>query len=416
MRKCYFILAMAAVAACRIDPANTDIDKPAQVTDPYVIPQYVALTDAEKAVAGGIQAFGIELFKQAVSLSRAKGENVLISPFSASVGLSMLLDGATGRTSDEIAGILGIKAAGADALHSYNDKVSTRLSGLTSERSPKINQANALWSELEVNGNYISTLERNYGAHVESITFWDNSFSAWKTINEWTAVQTGEKIKPDFSTELFSCVLENILQFNGLWNTDSYEKSEGNFRDVNDNSTTTSFFGRDGQFYYYNTESMSSIILPYLDDSYQMAVFLPKRSKQIYDMVEAMNGESFGKWISEATLSNVDFRMPSFQASSTSIVSSALKKMGMERIFLSTMADYSKMFSNTSEKLYVSVILQHTSVTVGSEGMEGATVLGETRAGEVKAEHFTFNADHPFVYAVMDRCSGAVLFLGLHVR
>src|ERR1700733_6736648 len=69
--------------------------------------------------------FSLKLFGE-----QAKGntKNVVISPFGAYVALSMALNGAAGKTREEIASVLGTSADAVDGLNSRNTKALKSLS------------------------------------------------------------------------------------------------------------------------------------------------------------------------------------------------------------------------------------------------------------------------------------------------
>jgi serpin B len=70
--------------------------------------------------------------------------------------------------------------------------------------------------------------------------------------------------------------------------------------------------------------------------------------------------------------------------------------------------------------LFVSRVLHKAFVDVNEEGTEAAAVtaveVGVTSAGPDDEEQIFFRADRPFLYAIREMHSGAILFIGTQNR
>ena len=76
-------------------------------------------------------------------------------------------------------------------------------------------------------------------------------------------------------------------------------------------------------------------------------------------------------------------------------------------------ADFSGM--NGRKDLYVSAVAHKAFVEVNEEGTEAAAATGAIMgltAAPVMKEPVVFRADHPFLFVMRHRESGAVLFMG----
>ena len=93
----------------------------------------------------------------------------------------------------------------------------------------------------------------------------------------------------------------------------------------------------------------------------------------------------------------------------------ALGRLGMVLPFGGS-ADFSRMCA--SESLFISDIIQKTVIDVNEKGTEAAAVTAGmmkcTSAGPLETEYFI--ADRPFVYAIVERSTGTILFMGTHVK
>jgi len=94
-----------------------------------------------------------------------------------------------------------------------------------------------------------------------------------------------------------------------------------------------------------------------------------------------------------------------------------LINMGMSLAF-SASADFSGINGRTPsdpEALFVSAVLHKAFVEADEEGTEAAAATAAVMAmgRRVSVERpVVFRADHPFLFAIRDRASGAIVFLG----
>ena len=67
----------------------------------------------------------------------------------------------------------------------------------------------------------------------------------------------------------------------------------------------------------------------------------------------------------------------------------------------------------TAEPLYISAVIHQANLDVDEKGTEAsaatAVVLGTT---SMPVDQVTFQVDHPFLFALRDTKTGAILFLG----
>jgi serpin B len=88
----------------------------------------------------------------------------------------------------------------------------------------------------------------------------------------------------------------------------------------------------------------------------------------------------------------------------------SLQKLGMTRAFQPYQADFSRLSPSRGLELYIDKVLQRTFVDVNEEGTEAAAV---TSVGIVPVSlPPAIYVDRPFVFALRERISGTILFLG----
>src|SRR5690606_1471993 len=102
--------------------------------------------------------------------------------------------------------------------------------------------------------------------------------------------------------------------------------------------------------------------------------------------------------------------VPRFRLEYEQELSEALEAMGMQRAFVPGGANFSGMSASHGEELYLSSVLQKTFVEVNEEGTEAAAA---TSVGvSVTSLPPTMRIDRPFLFAIRENFSGAILFIG----
>jgi serine protease inhibitor len=84
----------------------------------------------------------------------------------------------------------------------------------------------------------------------------------------------------------------------------------------------------------------------------------------------------------------------------------------MEIAFDGERADFSRI-ANVRPNLYLSRVEQKTFVEVNEEGTEAAAATSVGVAVAMARRVFEMRVDRPFLFAIRERLSGTVLFLGV---
>ena len=112
MKKLIFALAALAVVSCGTQRKTATDNTVAENT---TAPEAVSTIGGN---ADGRLAFGLSLFNEAVSASGNAAENIVVSPYSAGMALSMLAEGAAGDTKAELVSALKNASYSGDILES----------------------------------------------------------------------------------------------------------------------------------------------------------------------------------------------------------------------------------------------------------------------------------------------------------
>ena len=351
-------------------------------------------------VEGSKTGFALSFFKE-VNKSSKSSDNIVVSPYSAGAALSMLLEGAQGQTKVELDNALN------GCL--FNNQ------NLESGDSVVVKSANSVWvdSDFSVRNHYVSLLQKDYGALVETLRFSDPA--TVRAINNWCSENTNGKIDKiiDRLTSGDVMVLLNALYFNAPWEEkfDANLTSKADFRGVSGNKKVDMMY-RKGRYNYAEYQGLQMIELPYLGSSYSMFVALPPEGMKIDDILPYVNENVYKEAMGMLAPVEVRFRMPKVKVETEMLLNDVLMGMGVRTAFTSA-AD----FKGISEMgpLVVSQVKQKCYIDIAESGTEAAAVTSiQVRLTSARPEYDvkTMTVDRPYVFFIADRESDNILFAG----
>jgi serpin B len=107
----------------------------------------------------------------------------------------------------------------------------------------------------------------------------------------------------------------------------------------------------------------------------------------------------------------LDLTLPRFKIETKSDLSSVLAQMGMPLAFDPNRGAFSGI--TTQEQLYISAVVHQANIAVDEKGTEASAATAvEIEAFALPAQRVTLHVDRPFIFAVQDTSTGAILFLG----
>ncbi|MCF8359538.1 MAG: serpin family protein [Prolixibacteraceae bacterium] len=358
--------------------------------------------------------FGVDIFKRI--FENEEQTNFMISPLSISMALSMAYNGAETETKTEMAEALGIDDFSREEI---NETYRSLIDALTTV-DPKVAMeiANSIWysDRYHVEQSFLDVNSTHYDAEVNEADFSDPG--TVDDINRWVSDKTHEKI-PEIIDEIspeMVLFLINAIYFNGTWTKEfnpestqelSFEVSESNYVPVD-------MMGREDTLDYFSNDVFSAIRLPYGDGNFSMMVLLPNRDKSVRDVTNMLSPKNWKSWLDDfSETKNVDIRLPKFKIEYEKTLNEILMDMGMKLAF-TTNADFSSI--NPARDLFISFVKHKTFVEVDEEGTEAAavTIIGfeTTSAGPSGPQKIYFHCDRPFLFAITEKDTGAILFMG----
>lgn len=357
--------------------------------------------------------FAFDLYLKLKDVPEYNESNIFFSPYSISVALGMTYEGAKGETAEEIQSVFyfpedeNIRKPSFAKIYNQINKV---------DKKYELHTANALWAQKDYKflEEYINTIEKYYVGKVTNVDFINATEDARVTINKWVEEQTNNKIKnlipAGVLNTLTRLVLTNAIYFKGLWikQFDKEETREEDFKVSPEKTVKVDMMSIAGEeFNYYETEELQILEMLYEGEELSMLILLPKEDN-LKSVEESLSVEKLSELRNMLVEQQVDIYIPKFKFETKYFMVKTLEEMGMPTAF-SMDADFSGMDGTTD--LFIANVIHQAFVDVNEEGTEAAAATGVIM--ELKAAMPTvFRADHPFIFAIQERGTGNILFLG----
>ncbi|MEX0659820.1 MAG: serpin family protein [Egibacteraceae bacterium] len=406
------VLTLCLVAACATDPGAAPPEgqpgdgQPAdgQTADRAAIAASLSEDDA-RDLATRVNAFGFDLLHELVG---AQGPNVVISPVSVATLLAMVLAGADGQTAEDMAAALHLEDPGVGSAHAGLLFTLTETSDVTLE------VANSLWIDAPMEADYLERVRTVFDATAEEGDLGDQATA--DRIDEWVVEHTHgliDGIAQDLGLPNGQAVLAllNALYFQGTWTIqfDPDQTTDAPFSTGAGGDVTVPMMHHGGtaeRFGYADVDGTQVLRLPYgASERFAMDVVLPPEGEDLADVVAGLDDDAWAALTAALSPAEIQVSLPRLDLSYDADLVEPLAALGMGVVF-SGAADLTPM-SPVDPSL--DTVAHATAIVVDESGTEAAAVTGGV--GAVSAPP-TFRADRPFLFAVTDTQTGAVLFLG----
>jgi len=360
--------------------------------------------------------FALELWAHAGS------GNTAISPLSISTALAMAWAGAKGKTADEMKRTMHMEGD-TDLLVSQWARISYALQD--PGRPLKLELANRLYGDAHYQFDtiYFTITRKAFSAPLEIIDFRADPETARAKINTWVEQQTEARIKDlipartlDKDTRL---VIVNAIYFLADW-AEEFSKAQtfdADFHVAGGKTKRVPMMHLLSKFKLAKADGAALLELPYKGGSAAMYIVLP----------DAVDGLAALEQKLPATLKTLQSKLaddtvlvslPRFQIDPGEPLKlkKPLEALGMVEAFDRDKADFTGMANPTDPKdrLFIGEVLHKAFVKVDEKGTEAAAataIVMPTGAGAPR-KATAFNADHPFLFLIVDRSSGLILFIG----
>jgi serpin B len=437
-----FAMLVAACGDTAGDDSTTTTDAGSTVTDPTSTTSAgtgdptsgIAASDLARRIAdvpagdleiaaAGNREFAADLY---ALLARGDG-NIVFSPTSIRLALAMTYAGAQGNTAEEMAAALHFDTLTPERLHAAMNALDTALESRNREEEPGpegeerkvfVEIANSLWGqeELAFVDAFLDTLALEYGAAMNLVDFTTAAEEARVRINDWVSERTNglipELIAPGLINELTRLVLVNAVYLDATWRTpfDPDLTVEAPFVLLDGGTVDVETMHATMALPYATGDGWQAVEIPYVGDELAMLVIVPDSGR--FAEVEALLGDGLlDDARSGLASAEVSLGLPSFEVRNQTMLSTLLRELGMVDAFDGTVADFSGM--TLDERLVIDEVIHEAFIAVDEQGTEAAAATAVVmRATSAVVSSIELEIDRPFLFALQDRATGAVLFLG----
>ncbi|WP_197283763.1 serpin family protein [Mycobacterium sp. Marseille-P9652] len=371
----------------------------------------------EQSFVDATNGFGLDLFRR---LSAASDKNLIFSPLSLGVALSMAYAGAAGGTAAEMKAVLH-DPFGNDTYYRAMNRLLIELrsrnraaTSAEDARSIELAMVDAVWLQqgMKIREPYLDVLATQYDAGVHLADFKGNPGGERVSINNFASDATKGQIKdlfpPDAIDELTRVVLLNAAYLKASWQYPfAKERTAAWSFHVTPQSTVSVPMMQQGPLVrdYSAGPNFQAVALPYVGGDLTMLVVLPAEG-QLQAVRNSMDDAWFRALRFEKT--GVDLSLPKFRITwGPQDFKDTLAAMGMPRAFDDKQADFSNI--TTDQPLSLTHVIQKAFIGIDEYGTEAAAASGVTGGQLGPVEDVM--VDHPFLFAILDK-TGAVVFVG----
>lgn len=380
-------------------------------TAPDTTPEELEQLSADNA------AFGWAFYREAVQ----EGENFFFSPHSISVALAMTWAGARGNTQAEMADAMHY-GLGPERLHPAFNSLDLELASRAEqggENAPmpfRLRVTNALFGQsgFDFMSPFLDTLAESYGAGLRVMDFVNEAEQSRLAINGWVREQTEQRIEeliPDgLINDLTRLILVNTIYFTASW-AEPFEEGatkDDPFTLLDGAVIQTPTMHQGLQTGYAAGANYQATELNY--DGHQLAMLLIVPEEGELAAVESTLSENRVSTIrNELREHLVTLSLPKFKFRSQVPAKAPLMALGMNDAFNED-ADLSGMTGKRD--LLIQDVVHEGFVAVDEKGTEAAAATAVLVGNTSIPPEATLTIDRPFIFAIIDRPTGATLFIG----
>jgi serpin B len=387
------------------------------------------------AVAGSsVNAIGVDLLHQTAH----EDKNASLSPYSIEMALAMTYAGAEGQTREEMARVLHLNGDDTQVANAFaalrkgmdeavqSSVAVAKKSGGKSEPIT-LNVANRLFGQkgYEFRPKFLDVLKANYNAPFQGMDFKKNSAGAAKTINEWVEQQTKQRIRDLVPSgalnDLTRLVLVNAVYLKASW-AEPFKESDTKplpFHVAGDTVADVPTMTIQKSFGYKKADGVTIVSLPYSGGELQFLILLPDDMKGLAKMETELTPGRLTEWRNLPS-QQIRLFLPKLKLEPPTLpLGDTLQKLGMAAAFDKPRgsANFDRMAPRRpNDYLYISDVFHKTFVNLDEKGTEAAAATAvhmmTMSAARRPSETVEVRVDHPFIFAIQHRASGACLFLG----
>lgn len=366
-------------------------------------------------LADGSLALGLKLYH---AMAKDKGTgNILLSPVMLASSLGTVALGAQGTTASEAKSLLGMGKVEDGEFHR---SVSQLLAGVGDPAA-----RNGTWktgshiygpTSVKFTKDFVQDSKKHYGLEHSKINFRDKK-GALKSINEWAAKTTESKL-PEITKDLEKTdgtVIINAIYFKPHWNERFHHKmvDQRSFTVTRSESIAIKMMHRTGLYNFYKDETNQVYVveMPLSRELSSVIFIMPFQLQDLGKIEKVLNKEQIEAWVNKLQRRALAISLPKGIFGVSHQLQKHLGGVGLAAAVDKSKADLSKI--SGKKDLYLASVIHGTAWEWDTEGDPFDPFIYN---GEVLKDPEIFYVDHPFIFLVKDKKSGAILFIGRLVR
>lgn len=389
-------------------------------------------SDVERAAPGAVEEAGnLTAPFAAALLSQLDREttNLVCSPLSAQIVLSMVAAGAGGSTRAQMEDVLGadVRTLGETAntlaqhLAAMGEKERAN-NGSDGPEPPRASLVNAVWAAdgLEPTQAFLDALATWFDTGIYTADFTDATGreAACERINAVVEHATEglitDLVAPDALTEQTVMVLVNALHLKTAWLKPLNPDEAVDFTTSDGETVRPEMLTGEVPGWYEDEHCTASALR---GTGGQLALALVRPTGEPHEVLEtwAADGQRLGavlRGIEGSADVTTTVTTPGFDIDWDGELTDPLKQLGMTEVFDPGTADLSGI--STDRDLAVTMVFQKAVITVDADGMEAAaaTAVSVGTTAYVPQETKELVLDRPFLFVAYDTASCTPLVLG----
>ncbi len=361
--------------------------------------------DPDQAFRDTQIAFALDLLKGSRDLTEG---NLLLSPLSLSLCLSMAANGAAGETLAEMEAVL----CGGMDIGTWNEYLYSYVNQLPSTSAVSFHLGNSLWYDtnagIQPRESYLKTIAAYYDANVYALAFDDEALA---NMNAWAERETDGMIPQALSRLDQDMYLFNALAFDGKWEEpyESDQVRDGTFTTATGQKQTVSMMSSEEKW-YLESDSATGFMKDYEGGDYRFVAILPEEDLTLDQYLDQLTAQDLLKLLDSAKATVVEATMPQFTSTATLELNQVLADLGMATAFSEEAADFSPM-AEALGNLYLSRVVHGTYIDVNVQGTKAAAFTFNGFAVQTMAYPVVV-LDRPFLYMIVDTQTNLPIFIG----
>ncbi|EGK96972.1 AGAP003194-PB [Anopheles gambiae str. PEST] len=348
--------------------------------------------------------------------------NIIVSPFSAWNLLTLITEGASGRTLDELLVALDVQQQ--EQIRNYYKPFAQSFSLLDRDVQLAAAQYVITDENRPVSKDFESALDTFYSPSVLQPMNFANRSLTYERVNRLVSDATQGQIPKAIEMsdlEDARLIMLSVLFFQGQWTIPFNRSFTTNvpFYDENEQpiGMVEMMFQR-GIFPFAGYKELDAQILelPYgANRRLSMLLIMPRKGVPLVEVIRKLAAYGIDRVFDELDRSLVDFdddevevHLPKFEFNSDYNLIPILNQMGIREAFDSGVANFDKI--SDLNAIYISSVIQQTKIVVNEEGTMTAAVTTGVFAN--KATPPRFLANRPFGFMIVNRQQRTILFAG----